>query len=336
MKQIVLLLSLLMVMLIVIGFRARTGVVQQDNYLDYAQWLSTSGATPLSEADKRLMPGLVWLLVLIHPIITFMVSHPTIAWVVTGYLITLVAVLGSAYVMWRLTGRAKSWLGLIFPPVMLAAGTIVGTEMPTVLLLLLTVWFTTRKQWWLAASMIAFGIWIRLIMVIVGVVAVLWLFWQRNWTAAFTTAIMITLSVVALLIWNLFLFGDPWIQVTTYVEFGRATIGFWQLFLDIPRALDWGWWRQVVSGLVYLGLLIIMLIMALRIQTHHFELAPLMKWLIVAMVSFVFVLGPTPFLEEFPRFLVPVWPLLWLMVMPRVNGKWLFLLPLVAVLVVLV
>lgn len=304
------------------GWRKAKNQVEQDHYLEYAAAIHQGSFARLAIADRRLLPGLPWF-------------APAIR---VGYLVMGVAVIGSAILLYSLTGSIRSLLVLLFPPAMLASETIIGTEMTTVFWLLLGLWFIKKRQYWLAAAAMGLGTWFRLIMGVVALITGMWLIFRKFLRQAVIFGWIYSLFVVALIFWNLFVFGDVLVQVRGYMGYARPVLGIWQLLLDIPRAISWGWWRQVGSGISYIILLVLWLGKALKPSVGAIHELPvqLVKWLIIGMTLYVFALGPTPFLEEFPRFLVPVFPLLWLLTYKQIKGNWLWLLPIVSTLVVLV
>ena len=115
------------------------------------------------------------------------------------------------------------------------------------------------------------------------------------------------MPMVVFMAFNTYLFNNPFHQLAVYPEVGRASFSLFQLVNDFVRAADWGWYRNIVSGLIYLGFLAGMLHGLFRLNKAKWDdVSRIAYYSIFLMVGFVFSIGPTPFLEEFPRFLVPV------------------------------
>jgi len=291
-----------MVMLVA-GWRYGQGQVEQDHYLEYATVLRTREIDTLPRLDQRLFPGM--------PVLLVLGGYLTGNMVFAGYGIVFSSVVLSYAILYRLTRSDLAFLSLVFPPVMLTAATLIGTEFPVLALVLGSLLAAKQKRWWWAGLLLGFGVWVRLIALVAGTGIVLFLLVRRRIREAFRVGMPLVLGLGSLLVFNHLVWGAWDVQWRLNPEYGRVSWALVQLMEDIPRAIDWGWWRQVISGVGYLVLLVWISRQAYKNKSED-EWGKMLGWMAGLMLMFIFSLGPTPFLEEFPRFLVPVWPLLWL------------------------
>lgn len=301
----------LMTVLIVMMMRVGGGDVQQDNYLVYADHIQTTTLAKLDPADSRLLPGL--------PLLLATVTTVTKSLSLSGVLLTTGSALVSYVLLYYLTKNRYAAVVLVFPPILLEQFTIVGTESILVAGVIAALYLMrqqlnlkTPKTWWLGTFLLASMIWVRLIAAAALVAVVGYELWHRRWQRATAASISLFFSLTLLMAYNYAVFGptDPFHQILVYSEVGRAQPAVVQLVSDIFRAWDWGWYRSLISGGFYLLLCSGWLMYLVRHRS--FDKKSVTTWIIVAMVLFVFSVGPTPFLEEFARFLMPVFVLLWL------------------------
>jgi len=88
-----------------------------------------------------------------------------------------------------------------------------------------------------------------------------------------------------------------------------------QIVRDFFRAIDWGWYRILISGTLY----VLVNIGACILLYSKRNTSPLhtiaFYWLTLSLL-FIFSLGPNPLLEEFARYTVPAVPALILGLLP--------------------
>jgi len=293
----------LVITLIFVGIvsflRYQKGVFQQDNYLDYAKTLPTR-LVGLSYYDSRLFPGL--------PILILIGKFFTGNFLLAGYLIVILAFLGSYIILYRLTKTPYCVLALIFPPVMLNQATIIASEYLTILFLLLGIYVLKEKHYRLFFALCGFSFWFRPI----GAAPVLgaaFYFYKKSELKLFLPNFIFLLpGVILFFLYNAGLFGlndifHPFVAYTAKASL-QPTFPLIQLFKDIPEAFRPGSYRIFFSGLTYLFLFITLLLSA-RGTSLVFAIA-------LALTIYVFSFGYNPFLSNLGRYLVPIFPLLWL------------------------
>lgn len=300
-------------------FRFHQGIIQQDNYLGYANSL-VNGLKDISYFDSRLFPGL--------PLIIYLLNLIFGNTLLCGYLAVFSAFIGSYIILYKLTGSTNSFIPLIFPPVMLSQASLIATEFPVIFIMLLSLYFFKKGKFALAVLFSAFGFWIRAIAVIPGIVIFVWLLY-KNGKNAMKYLPYLLLPFVLLAVFNLHFFGSGNLfqQFMAYRQLGVGTLGITQILSDIPRAWRWEWYRIFASGIFYFSLSIFMFAATLKRKISIFD--KILSATLLASLLFIFSLNSVPFLENLGRYLAPTIPLFWLMFHDKFKSeKWLyFLLP---------
>lgn len=286
------------VMLVRIG----RGEIDQDPYLHYADFLVQKNDAPLAYSDSRLLPGLPLILASVISVVP--INRFTLVIFMLGWW------WASSYLIAKISANDKMWWVLLFPPIMLDQMTQISTESVLVMILLTTLRWWQKKRYQLASLCLGLGMWFRLISAAFFVALLCKLFQEKKYKLAITTTAWFLVPLVALFWFNTRLFGagSELQQLFTYVEVGRAQPALIQLGRDVWRAWEWGWLRILFSGLVYLGFWLGLFRQA-WINAHRAKKNKNTRlwWAVgLSMSVFVFSVGPTPFLEEFSRFLVPV------------------------------
>ncbi|MEK7186358.1 MAG: hypothetical protein AAB675_03260 [Patescibacteria group bacterium] len=117
-----------------------------------------------------------------------------------------------------------------------------------------------------------------------------------------------TLSI--LIIYNKIIFDNIFHQILIYPKIGGASgssIGLFQLIQDIPRSLDWHQYRIFLSGSFYIIIFILAILILLKYKNKKYIFKISFYWLIFSL-AFILIYGPSPLLEEFGRFSIPVMP----------------------------
>ena len=320
--------SLILAVLLAL-FRFNHGVIQQDNYVGYAQAFPSS-VNKISFFDSRLFPGLPILIYLI----TFFVRNFYLA----GYLITFLSFIGSYFLLYKITNSKLSILPLIFPPVMLNQVSLIATEIPVIFFILLSLFFFNRKKYALAIFISAFGFWIRAVAIIPGIIIFIYLLY-KNGRNAIKYLPYLLLPVTLLSLFNLHFFGLSGIfhQFAAYRQLGVGTLGIVQIFTDIPRAWRWGWYRIFASGVFYFSLSVFFLGKVLaNIKNRVADFDNILSYILLASLIFIFSVNSVPFLENLGRYLAPTIPLFWLILYKKFDSKiWVYVLLPISFLVVL-
>lgn len=316
-------LGALLIVAVVVTFlgyaRFAKGIIEQDNYLEYAGAFSKGRIEDIGLADTRLMPGL--------PILIAVGRYIFGDVLLAGYMILLISFVLSGGLMNRLTKSNYGWLALVFPPIVLDQMSLISTESVLVLALLIVYGLVKRKNYVGAALVASLSVWLRLIGVGVWLAVVVLMVTEKKWKQLALGLTSLLASWLSLVGFNKWMFGDASLflyQIEMYRKIGRSSLALHQLYEDIFRAIDWGWYAQVWSGVSYLLLLMVAAGMVWKYKNKLWVGAG-NKFLMLSvgfMMVFVFSIGPTPFLEEFPRFLVPVFVYLWLLVWDKLKiGK---------------
>lgn len=306
-------------------FRFGHGIIQQDNYVGYAQAFPGS-INKISFFDSRLFPGLP---ILIY-IFTFFVRNYYLA----GYLIIFLSFAGSYFLLYKITNSGLSFLPLVFPPVLLNLASLISTELPFIFLMLLGyVLIKTKKLAW-AFTIIGLSVWFRLAGVALIFGVFIYFLITKDLKKFITCLPYFLVPVIFLVIYNIHFFGagNPFYQLITYETLhpGRISIGVVQLGQDLIRAYHWGWYRILLSGLLYILLFAVLWLKSIKIRSIEF-------WMITGIYIFTLVVNLVPFLENLGRYLAPTAPLFWLIFYKKLeNKKLLYLLIPLSVLAVLI
>jgi hypothetical protein len=111
-------------------------------------------------------------------------------------------------------------------------------------------------------------------------------------------------------------------QAREYQAVGLLTMPIVQLVKDVIRAIDWGYWRILISGLGYIGLSLGLVVKTIK-RTGDFlsqgDGLMIKTWAGLTLI-YVLAVGPIPMLEEFRRYIAVLFPLI-LIVNFKVLGK---------------
>lgn len=305
-------------------FRFTQGIIQQDNYVGYAQTLPFSVGN-ISFFDSRLLPGL--------PILIYIFKFFTGNYFIAGYLVTTLSFVGSYLLLYKITKSKLSILPLIFPPILLNLASLIDTELPFIFLTLAGYHLIKKEKLPWAFFIIGVSIWFRLagLALIFGVFVYFLI--QKKFVRFLTFLPYFLVPVILLLMYNAHFFGSKNIfyQLFTYEALhpNRISFGLTQLGMDVVRAFRWGWYRILLSGLFYIFFYAYIWVKSINLKSLEF-------WLITGLFIFTLTLNLVPFLENLSRYLAPTIPLFWLLFRDKFpNEKVLWLLLPVSALVVL-
>ena len=274
-------------------------------YWEYGQ--SLLGRYQLDTVNMRLFPGTGFL----YALFGLFITNRFLA----GLVVSLVVLFGILYILRKFDSSVSIFFLVGFPPVVLRSFGVISSESIYIFLLLLSffLWKKRRKNW--SYGILGILLWIRLITIVVVFVRVILDIKEKNILQAIKGIGIIAASAGVFVAYNLIRFHQPFMQFVEYPHAGHAEIAIFQLLQDIPRSLSWHQYTIFLSGISYLILLAVYFFFAARkykqtaLSTYYF-------WSAIAMTCFVFTIGPTPFLEEFPRFLIPVFICLGLIIKP--------------------
>ena len=220
--------------------------LQQENYLVYAKVLTSEDlVSSLSYADSRLFPGLVFLIKLFD---IFLNNQ-----VLAGLMITIVGLIVIYKIAIYFTNNVlyAVWLTL-FPPIVFEQTSKISTEVVVMALLVLAYWLVSKKNYLWASLGLSLATVVRPIS---GCMFLALLIYLRGNNRRRLKAFLVYLFFpLLLLFFNIYHWGlaSGLHQLEVYRVVGRATIGIYQLIKDVFRAIDWGQWRILISGLAYL------------------------------------------------------------------------------------
>lgn len=250
---------------------------QQDNYLGYARG-------EINFTDSRLFPG--------YPLLLSVFPN--------GIVLNLILSALSILVFYLITNNfILTFLFSFFPPIWVYQGAKIATEPLTVFFLLFSLLLWQKQKEFFSGFICGLAVTVRLISICFGA-AVFFVKPSLKFIIGFT------LGSSLLFIYNYYTFNNLFIQFEVYPQIGGAggsSIGLVQIFKDIFRAIDWGQYRILFSGLFYLLISFIALVRLKKINKLYFY------WLLFSLI-FIFSLSPAPLLEEYSRFLVPVVPVI--------------------------
>jgi hypothetical protein len=309
------LLSLLLAVLLAF-YRFNQGVVQQDNYIEYARHLPFD-VGKISFYDSRLLPGLPVLIYLFH----FLTGNFYIA----GYLLTLLSFTGLYILLYKLTRSLLSFLPLIFPPILLNLASLIDTEYPFIFLVVLSYFLIKNKNFRWAFLIIGISVWFRLAGLAVLAGVFIYMATRKNLGKFLLNFPYFAIPVLILTLYNIYFYGsgNPFYQLFTYQALHpeRISVGAFQLGQDLLRAFRWGWYRILISGIFYIFVYSYFYLKSFRSKTLEF-------FLISSIYLFTLTVNLVPFLENLGRYLAPTIPLFWLMFHSKLKSSKFFYLAL--------
>ncbi len=267
---------------------------QQDDYLGYARQLISG------EEIKQswLFPGLPMLLVLGKGLVG---NLETAAIMIAG--LSLVGIYGLSFLLvgdwWFAVGVT------VFPPMVFEQTSKLSTASLVMLAWLAAYYLYSQGRFRWASLVTALAALVRPVAGCLGL-AMLVQFWrQKRFRELGVNGLILSLGWLILWWFNLRVFDqDLGYQLKMYQGVGRVTVGVVQLGKDVVRAIDWGYWRILASGLVYLVLSV-----GLVVEIWKSKAGVMIKWWAGLVLAFVLILGPVPMLEEYRRYISVLFPL---------------------------
>lgn len=294
--------------IVVIGpmfIRFQKGEIQQDDYLQYAAALPDR-LKGLSDFDTRLFPGL--------PFLILFAKNFAGSYVTAGYLVVFSAFFASYLLLYKLTGSKYSFFPLIFPPAMLNQASIISTDLLAIFFILLGIYLFKKQLYKWMVLIFGLSVWIRPLGAISFAGILFYLFWKKKLSLIFPYLTYFIVPIFLLGAYNIFVFGPTGIlhPYVVYSQAGHIVLGFVQLAKDIPRAFQWNQYRIFISGISYLALFLLILIYTIRHFLNNKEENAVIFFIIWTISVFLLFLGFTPYLENFGRYLSPLFPLIWI------------------------
>ncbi len=279
--------------------------IQQDNYASFAQaWRQGTLATGgISHFDTRLFPGYPALIGLLHLVLP--ISEVSI-----GVIISLVTSLLAIYFFWLWSKDwLATWLFAIFPPVWVLSATKVATEPLSLALILGGLLTWGRKHYLLTGLLLGYACTMRNIAAFLVIVLGWQLLSQRNWKSLVTFGLGVAIPGIGLLVFNGMTFGWNHLlyQIEVYNNELDTGIGLVQLVKDVLRTIDWGQYRILISGLLYVGWVIGGWWGLLKYRQENQRMTMAFWWTTLSLI-FLFTLSMPTFLEDFGRYAVPIVP----------------------------
>ncbi|MDE2588707.1 MAG: hypothetical protein KGL95_03460, partial [Patescibacteria group bacterium] len=269
--------------------------LEQDNYWEYGQALLRN--RPFIPTDTRLFPATGILFALISIII-----HDKF---IAGMSVSIVFFITSYILIKKLNPKVLPVFILCFPPIVFKSFSLISSESFMIVLLLSSflLWENNKKNW--SYAVLGLLLWVRLIAVAIIAVRLFFDVQEKNFPQFLKGLCIIGISGLLFIFYNQLIFHKPFIQFITYPQAGHASIALIQFVEDLFRSFAWGQYRIFLSGLAYFLLTILYFILVWRKRNkNNFNRFAFLS--AVTMTIFTFTIGPTPFLEEYARFLVPV------------------------------
>lgn len=281
--------------------------IQQDGYADYAVALkegTLNSGKKFSLVETRLFPGYPMLIFASTPIFKSEIN--------AGLAISLISSIIAIILFWNLSKSLfATGIFAFFPPVWVLQSTKVSTEPISVLLLLLSIILFKRKNFLLTGIFLGLAFDIKLISICLFLVLLLLSIKKYSIKSFLYLSLGFLITVLFLFFYNYLVFGMEGIfkQFQIYYSINRVSIGFVQIVQDVFRAIDWKQYRILLSGLFYLLINLFALFQLHKHRNTSLLYQICFFWMLFSLI-FVFLLGPTPLLEEFARFSVPFVPAL--------------------------
>lgn len=306
-------------------FRFNKGIVQQDNYVGYAESLPNL-VSSVSFYESRLFPGL--------PLLIYTFSFLTKNLYLSGYIITILSFVGSYFLLYKLTRSKLSFLPLIFPPILLNLASLIATEYPFIFLILLSYFLIKKEKLALAFLVLGVSVWFRLSGIAAMAGVFIFFLISRKFKGFLLNLPYFLIPILILVLFNVYFFGiqNPFYQLFAYEALhpDRISVGVIQLLTDLIRSFRWHWYGIFFSGLFYITFFVVAWIKSVKFKGLEF-------WIITAVFFFTLVVNLVPFLENLGRYLAPTVPFFWLIFHNKFKSqKWVYLLLPISLLIVLI
>jgi len=280
---------------------------QQDNYLGYAEAIVKGLRTGVVEFSAGwLFPGLAWLL--------YVLSWLTGDLISSGVVLMGVSLIGIYYLSYLML---KDWyyalIVTLFPPIVLEQTSKLSTESIVMFLLIFSYYLFSKKKYLLMSGLLGLATVVRPISGCLWLGLGLSLIKARKWKSLIASGGVILAFLLLLAGFNWFyLNSNIWHQVRQYQTLGPVTMPITQLVKDIIRAVDWGYWRILISGLGYIGLSLSLVIKTVKRKGDLLSQGDGLMVKTWAGLTLIYVLtvGPVPMLEEFRRYIAVLFPLI--------------------------
>ena len=279
--------------------------LQQENYLAYVEAMASGNfSNYLSYSDSRLFPGLPLLILLLNVFIKNKI--------VAGIFLTVVGLIVIVRVVQHFTNSVSyAVLLTLFPPIVFEQSSKISTEVLVIALLLLAYWLVSRKEYLWTSLLLGYATIVRPISGCMFLALLVYLITSKKLRVkAFLIYLIFPLL---LLLFNIYHWGlsSSFRQIEVYSVVNRTTVGIYQLIEDVSRAIDWGQWRILVSGLTYVVLYGFVLTKIIKKKGDFLfkNDGKLIKCWSVFTSIFILLPGSTPFLEEIRRYMAIFFPL---------------------------
>ncbi|AKM79024.1 MAG: hypothetical protein UX85_C0003G0181 [Candidatus Beckwithbacteria bacterium GW2011_GWB1_47_15] len=275
---------------------------QQDNYVGYARGLIEGGGID----QPWLFPGLAMLIAAAAKAVGSVVVAAT-----GVAAISLAAIYALAYLMtydWLFAAMIS-----LFPPIVFEQTSKVSTTGLVVAGWLGAYYLYSKRRGYWASLVTVLSALVRPVAVILGVAWLIDLGTKGKYKEALINGLILGLFPMGLWLFNRQVFGEGvFYQAKMYQTLGPVRVGIVQFGRDILRAVDWGYWRILASGLTYLGLSLVLVGMIIKSRAEV-----LIKWWAGLTLVYVLAVGPEPLLEEFRRYIAVLFPLGLVVLYPR-------------------
>lgn len=278
--------------------------LQQDNYLFYANALKTGTIDPsATTGDMRLFPGYPIAILLFSLIFSPLFS---------AFFISILASILAIYLVWIITKSPKTTAFFaFFPPIWIMQGTKIATEPLAVFLLLFSLYLFLKNRLLWSGLLLGLAFDVRIISFCLLLALITFLFTNKQFEKLKLLTIGFIPTSLGLFIYNFFVFGNTGIFkqfVNLNQNYNGLKLGFFQLVDDLFRSLSWHQYRIFLSGSFYIIFVLIGLYLLFKNKKSNIRKICFL-WTFFSLI-FVLSLSPTPLLEDFGRYLVPVMPAL--------------------------
>jgi hypothetical protein len=277
----------------------------QESYIYYINALKSGliFTSDFSTFESRLFPGYI---LLIFPF-TFIFDKP----IVIGSIINLILFGFSFLLIWKIFKNIlTNLIFAFFPPIWVVQSTKASTEPLTVTLLLFSL-FLFIKKWYLSVGLVLGLLFsVRTIAICMLPALIIPLISKRKFSEIIKIIVGFFMTASLLFAYNYLIFGVDgiFIQFNNLDQnYGVVRIGFIQIIDDIFRTIDWGQYRILISGLLYVTVNLVTLIVLFKFRNISDINKILFYWILLSLL-FVFSLSPFTLIENFGRYMVPIAP----------------------------
>ena len=276
-------------------------VLQQDNYVVYAESIRTGTLKQIEDSDKRLFPG--------YPLAMLAVNTVVPDLVTAGLVISVLSTVWTAVMLLKIcSSKIPAYLSIFFPPVWMKLGAKIATEPFFTAISISSIYLFIHKKYLGAGLLAGLAMMVRPVGVMLFLAYGIILIKQKSLALKVAAGFAMTASL--LLIFNGITFGwGNMLEQFMHGERYGLRFGVVQMAQDIWRTWNWGQYRILASGIFYMAVNAVALCYLWK-NYHKSGLTALMAVWMTLTLGYILAFSPVTLIDDFGRYTVACLPAL--------------------------